>query len=100
MDHLWLERSFLLVTLLCSLALGGGGDTRTMKKVSSLFCCSHRALIFGANNSSQASKSQWQSLQLLNMFWLTFPLHSFRIFLVFHPHGKSGITSTLYYLLL
>jgi hypothetical protein len=69
MDHLWLERSFLLVTLLCSLTLGGSGDTKTMKKVSSLFCYNNRALIFGANNSSQAAKSQWQSLQLLEYVW-------------------------------
>jgi len=100
MDHLWLERSFLLVTLLCSLALGGGGDTRTMKKVSFLFCCSNRALIFGANNFSQAAKSQWQSPQLLNMFGLTHPLHSLRIFLVFRPHAKSRIISKFYNLLL
>jgi hypothetical protein len=100
MDHLWLERSFLLVTLLCSLALGGGGDTRTMKKVSTLFCCSNRALILGANNSSQAAKSQWRSLQLQNKFGLIYPLHSLRIFLVFRPHGKSRITSKLYHLLL
>ena len=100
MDHLWLERSFLLVTLLCSLALGGGGDTKTMKKVSSLFCCSNLALIFGANYSSQAAKSQRQSLRPLNMFGLTCPLHSLRISLIFHPHGKSRITSKLYNLLL
>jgi hypothetical protein len=101
MDHLWLERSFLLVTLLCSLTLGSGGDTRTMKKVSSLFCRSHRALIFGANNSSQAAKSQWQSLQLPSMFRLPCPLLRWlRIFLVFRPHGKSRITSKLYNLLL
>ena len=100
MDHLWLERSFLLVTLLCSLALGSGGDTRTMKKVSSLFSCRDRALIFGANNSNQAAKSQWQSLQGLNMFGLPCPLHCLRIFLVFRPHEKSRITSKLYNLLL
>jgi len=100
MDHLWLERSFLLVTLLCLLALGGGGDTRTMKKVSFLFCCSNRTPIFGENNSSQAAKSQWHSPQLLNMFGLTYQLHSLRIFLVFRPHGKSRITSKLYNLLL
>ncbi|PSN34177.1 putative G-protein coupled receptor [Blattella germanica] len=32
MDHLWLERSLLLATLLSSLAPGGGGDTATMRK--------------------------------------------------------------------
>jgi hypothetical protein len=100
MDHLWLERSFLLVTLLCSLTLGGGGDTRTMKKVSYLFYCNNRALIFGANNSSQVAKSQCQSLHLLNMFGVTYALRSFRIFLVFRLHGNFRITSKLYHLFL
>ena len=46
MDHLWLERSLLLITILSLHAPEGGGDTRMMRKV--------RDSLFPANNSSQA----------------------------------------------
>jgi hypothetical protein len=34
MDHLWLERFLLFVTLLSSIVAGGGGYIETMRKVS------------------------------------------------------------------
>jgi hypothetical protein len=39
MDHLWLERFLLFVSLLSSIAAGGGGYIETMRKVSAWLLC-------------------------------------------------------------
>lgn len=93
MDHLWLERSLLLVTLLSSLAPGGGGYVETMRKVSVLFLCNDRTILSPTNNSNQQNCYSNCTTTALQVTWYmpVVPIVVFAVFL----QDKSRIVCKL-----